>query len=153
MAITPAEPPVRHVVPVGGVGTCRKKQGGGSWSMSSQSHFSLSRWAYPPLSSPPCSARISFRDAIAAPEVGPHVVIAIDLHLVGLQRFRIGQRDQGDLLGADVDAGERAAERIADPDEIAILVGAEPPRPLRPRERGIEIRRHEGFVHLALFGR
>src|SRR5258708_27495008 len=59
MAIPPAERAVGDVGPVGGIGTCRKKQGGGSWSMSSQWRFSLSRWAYPPLSSPPCSARIS----------------------------------------------------------------------------------------------
>ena len=47
---------------------------------------------------------------------------------------------------------EGAAPRIADIDVIAALVGAHPPRRLRPRERRVEIRRLVGLVHLALCG-
>src|SRR5215468_9360718 len=58
MAVTPAEPSLRHALPVGAP-ACRKITGRRSWSMSLRSHFSLSPWAYPPSSSPPCSAPIS----------------------------------------------------------------------------------------------
>src|SRR5438105_15721684 len=67
-------------------------------------------------------------------------------------RLRVRQRHELDLLRPDVDAPERAAERTADPDVVAVLVGAEPARALRPGERRVEVRCHEGLIELALLG-
>src|SRR5215468_2918884 len=71
--------------------------------------------------------RIVLADLVGAPQVGPGVVAAVDRHLIGLIRFRIGQRNERRLLGVDVDLGERAAKGVAGVDKVAVLVGAHPP--------------------------
>src|SRR4029077_8316633 len=42
------------------------------------------------------------------------------------------------------------AEGVTDPHEVAVLVRAEPSRPVRPRERRVEVGRNECLIELAL---
>src|SRR5262249_34926857 len=99
---------------------------------------------------PLVGGRIVFGHLVRAPQIGPDVVVVVDGDLVGLIRLRVGQRDQGGFLAVDVDPGERAAERVAGVDEVAVLVGAHTARRLRPGVGRVEVRRLEALIERAL---
>src|SRR5262252_8949594 len=84
---------------------------------------------------------------VGAPQIGPDVVLAVDRHVVRL--LPAGERHVGRLVGARVDAGKIGAPRVADPQHVGVLVGAHPPRSLRPRERIVEVGLVVGLVELA----
>ena len=98
---------------------------------------------------PLVGSRVILGDLIGGPQIAPHVVVLVDIDVVGLHR---GARKRDDLgferLG--VDACERRAPRVADPEHIAVLVGAHPARALRPRQRLAVGAIIKGLVELAV---
>src|SRR6185503_20184774 len=74
-------------------------------------------------------AGVVFEDLVIGPEIAPYIVLAVDMDVIGLHR-RIRERDHRDLIGPRINAGQARAPRIADPQNVGILVRAHTTRAL-----------------------
>src|SRR5205807_162156 len=77
--------------------------------------------------------RVVAHDAVGAPEVGPRVVLAVDVHVVGLHALR--QRHVAHFVRARVYAREARAPGVADPPHVSAPVAPHPPPALPPPQR------------------